>query len=88
MEIDLTNFELFKSFSEFEKEGIHIDLQTNLIAALLNIHGNESSLYFLLSRMHIVLWMLKMLTLYLRIVAYKTILLNLMGPMVIWVQLM
>ena len=26
MKVDLTNFDLFKSFTEFEKEGIHIDL--------------------------------------------------------------
>jgi hypothetical protein len=26
MEVELTNFELFKSFTGFEKEGIHIDL--------------------------------------------------------------
>ncbi len=29
MEVDLTNFELFKSFSEFEKDGIYVDLHND-----------------------------------------------------------
>lgn len=47
MEIDLTNSELFKSFAEFEQDGVYIDLHNEYDCKLIEFTGSKKQLTLL-----------------------------------------